>query len=243
MYRALFFSTIKKSLIGLIFFSISYSFGQSVPRLTKVADELYDNHRYLEAIEFYDKIVGLDKKNYRARYRLGNSFSEALKYQEAEETFLGLGLMDESENTFRALSLYKYAAILKTDSKFEQADSLFAFVIEISNEAELIRLARKQKEGCQLALRQRKVNKGFSVSSLESVNSKYHDFGATINPGNQQLVFATTRNLGGTQYEGSQFEGVLPDLASYERVRDKWKPNSNDQRFDRLNSVWSEGSG
>ncbi|MEQ9568335.1 MAG: hypothetical protein RLN85_21420 [Pseudomonadales bacterium] len=43
---------------------------QSVPRLLTMADELYQNDRYLEAIEFYEKAVGLDKQNYFARFQL-----------------------------------------------------------------------------------------------------------------------------------------------------------------------------
>lgn len=217
--------------------------GQSIPRLTNMADRLYDNHRYLEAIEFYDKISGIDKRNYRARYRLGNCYLESLKYQEAENTFYELGTILDSANEYRAQALYKYSSILKTDYKFEEADSILGFVISISNDQELIKLSRKQKEGCLLAMRQSKVDKGFSIELMENVNSKLHDFGAIVNPSNGQLVLATTRNLGGVQYQGSQFEGVLPDLTSYEFARNRWRINGNAQRFDRLNTEWSEGSG
>lgn len=225
------------------FIIVAFSFSQSIPRLTKIADQLYDNNRYLEAIEFYDKISGIDRTNYRARYRLGNCYLESLKYQEAEETFFTLGNAVDTANDFRAQALYKYASILKTDYKFNEADSILGFVITISDDQELIKLSRKQKEGCLLALRQSKVDRGFSIALMEDVNSKLHDFGAIMNPSNKQLVLATTRNLGGVQYQGSQFEGVLPDLTSYEFVRNRWRSNGNAQRFDRLNTEWSEGSG
>ena len=218
---------------------------QSVPRLTKRADQLFDNDRYLDATEFYKKIVSLDKRQelFEARYRLGICYLESLKYQEAEETFKKLGALNKSGNTYRAQAIYKYASIRKIDSEFEEADSLFAHVISISQDQDLIKLARKQKEGCVLAMRQHRVNKGYSVTFMDDVNSKFHDFGGVINPSNGQLVLATTQNLGGVQYEGTQFEGVLPDLASFEKSRDRWRLNSNAQRFDRLNTVWSEGSG
>ena len=67
---------------------------------------------------------------------------------------------------------------------------------------------------------------------MDEVNSKFHDFGAVINPSNKQLVFASTRNLPGVQYEGSQFDGVLPDLVAYERNRnEKWRFNTEGAVF------------
>ncbi|MEM6643794.1 MAG: OmpA family protein [Bacteroidota bacterium] len=218
---------------------------QSVPRLRKVADELFKNSRFLDATEYYEKIVSLDKRKelFEARYRLGICYVESLRYAEAEKVFEELGKIDKQENDYRAKAIYRHASILKVDASFEEADSLFAQVISMSSDQELIKLSRKQKEGCLLALRQSKKDRGFSVTSLDDVNSKYHDFGAVINPSNGQLVLATTRNLGGVQFEGTQVEGVLPDLASFEKSRERWRLNSNDQRFDRLNSEWSEGAG
>ena len=35
---------------------------QSVPRLTRAANELFENDRYLDATEYYEKIVSLDKR-------------------------------------------------------------------------------------------------------------------------------------------------------------------------------------
>ncbi len=238
------FKVVRYLSIAAFFLFIGFSGNaQSVPRLTQIADDLYDDHRYLEAIEFYDKIVGLAKKDYRAKYRLGDCYLEALKYAEAEKTFKELGQVSDTANTYRGKAIYKHASILKTDYLFKEADSLFAYVISISDDQDLIKLSRKQKEGCVLALRQSKVTKGYSVTLMDGVNSKYHDFGAVINPGNGQLVFATTQNLGGVQYQGSQFEGVLPDLASFERTRNRWRNNSNAQRFAQLNTEWSEGAG
>ncbi len=218
---------------------------QSVPRLTRAANELFENDRYLDATEYYEKIVSLDKRKelFEARYRLGVCYLESLRYDEAEVVFKELGQINKPENDYRGQAIYRHASILKVESEFEKADSLFAYVISISNDQDLIKLSRKQKEGCLLALRQNAIDRGFSVELLEDVNSRYHDFGAVINPSNKQLVLATTRNLGGVQYEGTQFQGVLPDLASFENNRGRWRLNSNAQRFDRLNTEWSEGAG
>lgn len=218
--------------------------GQSIPKLTSIADTLFDNHRYLDATEFYRKISKIDKENYRVRYRLGICYLQTLKYEEAKKVFSSLGSVEDTGNEYRAKSLYNYANLLKLRTNFKEADSLFAFLIALPDaDSDLIELSRKQKEGCLLAMRQEKVDKGFSISLLEEVNSKFHDFGAVLNPGNKHLVFASTRTAGGGQYAGSQYGGVLPDLLAFEWQKNKWRNASNAQRFSRINSEWSEGSG
>ncbi|MEQ9568336.1 MAG: hypothetical protein RLN85_21425, partial [Pseudomonadales bacterium] len=126
-----------------------------------------------------------------------------MQYDKAKETFLRLSNIEGHD--YRARSLYNYANLLKQESRFREADSLYYFLISIPDaEPYLVELSRKQREGCQLALRQEKVDRGFSIQAMDEINSRFHDFGATINPSNKQLVLATTRNLRGVQYEGSQ---------------------------------------
>ncbi len=232
----------------LVFITLTVSLAvsaQSVPKLIRIADGLYDAARYLDAIEFYDKISGIDKKNYQAKFRLGFCYFKTLEYEEAKKVFLDLGSIADAENNFQARALYHYGNLLKLESQFEEADSIYSSLISLpSAEPDLINSSRKQKEGCLLALRQEQEDKGFSVTLMDDVNSKFHDFGAVINPSNKQLVFASTRNLPGVQYEGSQFDGVLPDLVAYERNRnERWRIASSSQKFIDLNTQWSEGSG
>ncbi|MCP4459482.1 MAG: hypothetical protein GY816_15895, partial [Cytophagales bacterium] len=166
-----------------------------------------------------------------------------MQTDKAKKIFYQLGTTPDQE--YRARALYQYANLLKLESEFIVADSIFSNLVTFPDvDPELINLSRKQKEGCQLALQSTTEEKGFHVQLVEKVNSKYHDFGAVVNPSNGHLVFATTRNLPGTQYEGSQFSGVLPDLVSYEvKNNGKLDYSPGDQRFDRLNTQWAEGAG
>jgi len=217
--------------------------GQSVPRLIEIADDLFDSERYIEAIEFYDKIVSLDKTNDRALFNLAICYNQTLKYEQAQKTFLQLGKRQGSE--YRARALYYYSVIQKLDSKYEVADSLFTFLISLPDaEPELIELSQRQKEGCLLALRQKNVDRGFEVLPFEKINSEYHDFGGTRNPNNGHVVFASTRVAHADQYVGSQFIGVLPDLLAYNKQRNgNWRESTNQAKFSRVNTEWSEGSG
>ncbi|MEM9894910.1 MAG: OmpA family protein [Bacteroidota bacterium] len=215
----------------------------SVPRLLELAEESYNSSQFLVAIQFYEKAVKIDKENYAAKYRLGLCYNQTLQYKEAKKVFLEIGQSDSEE--FRAKSLYNYANLIKADHEFEEADSIYAFLIAIENvEEELINLARKQKEGCLLAIKQQDNDLGYTITFMDDINSRFHEFGAVINPSNDHLVLNTTRNLPGVQYEGSQYEGLLPDLVSFElRKNSKWRYASNDQKFGNLNTQWAEGSG
>ncbi|WP_370090432.1 OmpA family protein [Ekhidna sp.] len=233
-----------RRITALLLLLVSLSaFSQSVPRLLKMADDLYQSDRYLDAIEFYEKIVGIDKTNQLARFRLANCYSKTLQYEKAKKTFLQLS--NTLNHEYRARSLYNYANLLKQESRFKEADSLYFFLISVPDaEPYLVELSRKQREGCQLAMRQEKVDKGFSITEMDGINSDFHDFGAILNPSNKQVVLATTRNLPGVQYEGSQYEGLLPDLVAFEnRGNNRWRISSSDQRFSSLNTHWAEGSG
>lgn len=215
----------------------------SVPKQLKKADEYYQNGVYKEAIEFYDKIAGLDKDNHFAKFRLADCYNKTLDYEKAKEVFLELSNTPNQE--YRARSMYSYASLLKQETRFDEADSIYNFLISVPDaEPYLVELSRKQSEGCQLALRQEKTNKGFSIDLMEEINSKFHDFGAVINPSNNQVVLATTRNLPGTQYEELQYQGLLPDLVSFERRNNgRWRMATSNQKFSSLNTKWPEGSG
>ncbi len=234
----------RKVLLIAAFLMIAlFGLSQSVPKMLTYADDLYQSGRYQPAIEFYDKIAGIDKENYFARFRLASCYERTFQYEEAKEQYLILSNTPNHE--YRAQSLYAYANMLKRESRFSEADSLYVFLISIPDaEPYLIELSRKQREGCQLALRQERADRGFTISVMEGINSKFHDFGAIVNPSNNHLVLATTRNLPGVQYPGLQNEGLLPDLAAYEnRGGDRWRFASSDQKFSRLSNRWPEGSG
>ncbi len=218
-------------------------FSQSVPKMIEYAEAHFEAHQFLEAIEYYEKIVGIDKKNIDARYKLALCYQQTLQYDKAELGFLELGNMPGHQ--YRARSLYYYATLLMHDSEYVKADSLYEALISMPDASpELIDLSRNHKEGCLLAIRQQKVDRGFSIQEMEGINSRFHDFGAVVNPKTLELVFATTRNLPGTQFEGSQYDGLLPDIAVYEHRRNnRWSYAGTNQGFDDINTEWAEGSG
>jgi len=79
----------RRILILPILLSVTYVMNaQSVPKLLELADQLYQADRYLDAIEFYEKISSIDKENYFARFRLGTCYNSTLQYEKAKEAAL-----------------------------------------------------------------------------------------------------------------------------------------------------------
>lgn len=232
MFRVLFIAS---------FFLSSTAYSQSVPKLREIADEHYELNQFTDAIQFYRKITRLDKNDVRSKYRLASSYYKTLQYPEARQEFAKL-TSDTSQ--YQHLSIYYYGTVLKLESDFSGADSVFAHLITSSNvDPGLLELTQKQKEGCVLALNQEEQNRGFSIQEMKNLNSKFHDFGAVVSRREKAVVFVTTRKLGGRQYEALQFDGLLPDLVQFTPRGNNWRNVSNRDRFDNLNTEWSEGSG
>ncbi|MEL7006703.1 MAG: hypothetical protein AAFN93_28850, partial [Bacteroidota bacterium] len=206
------------------------------------ADKSYASGQYLVTIELCKKIVGLDEKKFDYWYLLGQCYLKSLQIGKAKQTFLYLSQFIEAK-VYQRLGLYYYANSLKSSQDFSKADSVYKALIDLPNvEPYLVTLATRQKEGCQLALKKLGEKRGFLLKNLREVNSSFQEFGAVLDPHSKDLILATTNNQPGLQYDGSQFNGVLPDLTSYRFRNRKWR-NQNQSKLLEINSRWAEGSG
>lgn len=216
---------------------------QSVPKYIELGDEQFDKNRFLEAIPYYDKAYAISKKNYYAGYQLAVCYEQTLQYEKAMKGFKRLS--EQAGHDYQTKSIYKYATLNKLESKFDLADSIYQELAKITDiDPELLELANRQREGCLIAKREQQQDRHYQVEYIKKLNSNFHDYGATENPADGHLVFATSRNLSGEQYQGSQYSGLLPDMMMYEvRENGSYHNISNKHRFDKLNTKWSEGSG
>lgn len=225
----------------LTFFGNLYA--QSIPKILKLGDEQFENNRYLEAIPYYDKVYAIDKKNYYAGYQLAQCYEQTLHYEKSMKTFKMLS--EQQGHEYQSRSIYKYATLNKRESNFDLADSIYQQLVKMPDiDPDLLELANRQREGCLIAKREQEQDRHFKVEFIKKLNSNFHDYGAVENPSNGNIVFSTTRNLSGEQYQGSQYSGLLPDMMTYEQKENGSYHNiSGKQRFDKLNTKWSEGSG
>ena len=217
-------------------------FAQSIPKLQSLGDEQFEKNRFLEAIPYYEKVHAINKNNFYVAYRLATCYEQTLQYELAMEAFKSLS---EQTHEFQTKSIYKYATLNKRNSFFDLADSIYLELAKMPElEPELLELTNQQREGCLLAKREQNQDRHFSVEYMKKLNSDFHDYGATENQSNGNLVFATSRNLSGEQYQGSQYSGLLPDMMMFElKENGNFHNVSSKHRFDKLNTKWSEGSG
>jgi len=230
------------TLLILNTFLVLTAVGQSVPRLRKIANKEFELAQYNEAIEFYEKIVALDKNDHQSKYNLAICYYRTLQYDEARDTFLDL--TEKGSDEYKHLSYYYYGKILKLSSQFALADSIFGHLLTQSGVTDdLLDLTSKQKNGCQLALSHATRERTFEIEEMERLNSKFHDFGAVMNLKENTVTFVTTRDLQAKQYSDIRYDGALPDLVQFSKKNKNWNNTSSKQQFDNLNSKWSEGSG
>ena len=237
----------KKTITAFAFFLIIHcshtAVAQAIPKILKYGDEQFEKNRFLEAIPYYEKVYSMGKKNYYAGFQLATCYERTLQYERAMKTFKRL--CEEPNHEFRNRSIYNYATLKKRESEFDLADSIYLELAKMSDiDPDLLELANRQREGCLIAKREQEQDRHYQVEYIKKLNSNFHDYAAAENPANGNLVFATSRNLSGEQYEGSQFSGLLPDMMMFElKSNGNYNNISGKDRFDKLNTKWSEGSG
>jgi outer membrane protein OmpA-like peptidoglycan-associated protein/LysM repeat protein len=227
----------------LLHVTISMAFCQSVPELRNIADDHFEKENYLKAIEFYQKVVGIDKRDIDSRFNLAISYFKTFQFDQAREQLEMLARSDDQN--ISATSLLYYGNILKLNKDYESADSIYTYILKnLDVDEYLLAQAKKEREGAQLAISQESVERGFSIAEMENLNSEYHDFGASVNRKQQTLAYVTTKNVGNRQLQSTQFEGLLPDLVLLrQRNNGRWQNVTNRNNFDQVKSEWAEGSG
>lgn len=219
------------------------SLAQSIPRIQELGDEQFENNRYLEAIPYYEKVYSINKNNFYAGFQLAQCYEQTLQYERALKAFKLLS--EQPGHVHQTQSIYKYATLNKRNSHFDLADSIYQELAKMPEVTPaLLELANRQREGCLIAKREQEQDRNFEVNLIKKLNSNFHDYGAVENPANGNLVFSTTRNLSGEQYQGSQYTGLLPDMMMFQlKENGNYSNISGKQKFDKLNTKWSEGSG
>ncbi|MEQ9097908.1 MAG: OmpA family protein [Imperialibacter sp.] len=223
----------------LLAFSLHVS-GQSVDKLKKVADEYYDAERYLEAAEFYEKVISLSPSDLESRYRQAFSYLKSTNYSTAEEKFSALSLVS---GPHQPSSIYYHGFLTKIKGDFKAADSIFSTFLQLepASQQKLLSLVKFQKAGCELGMRLQRAKPKYKLTSLTDVNSDQNDLGVIEWPVNGNLVMSTTRKVHSLQYYDPKFGDYLPSLMSYGKANnDKWKETSF---FKKLNTRWSQGTG
>mgnify|MGYP006267286313 CR=1 FL=1 len=227
----------------LAFLTLTLGLAQSVPELRAIADDHYEKEQFRRAIQYYEKVVGLDKKDVDSRFKLAIALFKIFDFERAKEELIKVAEVNDPSK--KATALLYLGNILKLNENYKEADSVYTYILKnIETEDFLLAQARKERDGSQLAIAQSKKERGFSIREMGELNSDYHDFGAAVNRKLGTLAYVTARNVGSKQYQGGTFAGLLPDLVHVEpRNNGRWRTITGRDNFKSLNSEWAEGSG
>lgn len=210
---------------------------QTLNQLKTLAAGYYEKGRYQEAIDFYERLNELDPNDSEVRFALAMSNYKALNYSTATDQFLSFLVSGSKKND----AIYHYGLLLKIQSKYEKADSVFnSLLSHIDSTDPFYDLAKLQREGCQLAKRQFLTKNVRNYRILESVNSLTNDFAPIVHPSTSDLYISSSRKTKQKQFLDGQYGGFLPDIIRFKKENQVY---TIAEPIKKINSPWSEASG
>ena len=234
----------------LLFVVATSALGQNTRQLNEAGDVYFDKGSYFQAVEYYQRSLGINNKDKKALYKLGESFRYLFDYKQAQGYYKRVSELYPDNYP---LSLYYYPLMLKRNGKYDEAiinfDKFIKFAANsksktLAENPEFLEQAYVEKEGSLLALNllsapPREYN--FKILP-EPVNSEYNDFGATSLDGDNSLVLASGRkgSKGGTNTRTGE---SFADNYRYQSSGKNWSAFKSKDGFNNLNTKVSDGSG
>ncbi|UGU16730.1 OmpA family protein [Sinomicrobium kalidii] len=173
----------RKLLLLLLFFGISWSYGQQ----RTVADRYFDKLAYVKSAELYRALVKKGDSSVHVLSRLGDSYYYNTNMEEAERWY-GI-LISKYENEVEPDYLFRYAQALKGNRKYDAAMKWMKASAERGgSDPEVLRLLEEGDYYTRLTNPRAKL---FGNVHNLAINTEYSDFGGFIF--GDRFYFASTR--------------------------------------------------
>lgn len=173
----------RKLLLLLLFFGISWSYGQQ----RTVADRYFDKLAYVKSAELYRALVKKGDSSVHVLSRLGDSYYYNTNMEEAERWY-GI-LISKYENEVEPDYLFRYAQALKGNRKYDEAMKWMKTSAERGgSDPEVLRLLEEGDYYTRLTNPRAKL---FGNVHNLAINTEYSDFGGFIF--GDRFYFASTR--------------------------------------------------
>lgn len=153
---------------------------------TSSGDNKYNNYAYIRAISTYERVAEKGYKSEDMFQKLGNSYYFNGELDKAAKWYNELFLMNVNQTSEYC---YRYAQCLKAIGQSAKANEMLEIFHQKANSDTRGKLFNKNKN----YLEQIKANSGRYKIENAGINSKFSDFGSTINK--NTLVFASSRNV------------------------------------------------
>jgi outer membrane protein OmpA-like peptidoglycan-associated protein len=174
-----------KSLLYITLFSATISNVVAQDGKTKVADKLYDNYSYVEAIKTYERIAAKGYKSVDMFGKLGNSYYFNADLVNANKWYKELFAMNET--SVEPEYYYRYSQTLKATGDYKKADEMLVQFNNLSGNDQRAKMYLKSKNYLEVI----KTNSNRYVVADAGVNSEFYDYGTSFV--NDKLVFSSTR--------------------------------------------------
>lgn len=153
----------------------------------KYADALCAAGNYYDAIDVLHEIVNEKPDNHHAMYHLGECYSKARDYVNAEKWY-GKVIEAGADGAY-PLVYYRYAMMEKMNGKYEQAKYTFA-KFALRADAAYVDRARREIEACDFAQTAVGSPALFKVTHLDSqINTPYSEYSPAVF--NEKLFYAS----------------------------------------------------
>ncbi len=225
----------KNLYIALSFGLISITSLVAQNKDTKVADKLYSRYEYVDAAKAYQKLVDNGKGDGYVYKQLADTYYNMFNAQEAITWYA-----KATETTQDAETYFRYAQMLKTVGKYEEANKQMA---KFASMAPNDQRAKAFKENPNYIPKLMAKDPGYTAKSLE-VSSDKSDFGAVLY--DNTLYFTSARNEARKNYGWNEepfldvYKATLSDTGTFSEATTVSELNS--QYHDGPVTISADGS-
>lgn len=202
----------KKALILAI---LAGSFSVSAQSEKYIAQDLMDENRYADAIEYFSKAI---KKNAspESLAGLGECYKVLREYPKAERYYKRALAADKRNSTYA----FEYGLMLKANAKYQEAMQAFNTYKTLPGADSLA--AEIQLEGCEMGAQWLNSNTDeFILYNEEEVNTRYSDFGmVALNDKDNHFYYSTNRKKRGATDLSSEVKKPYFSIIDIELGRD-----------------------
>jgi outer membrane protein OmpA-like peptidoglycan-associated protein len=151
------------------------------------ADKKYDNFAYVDAIKTYERVANKGYKSEEMFKKLGNAYYFNAELDKAAKWYDELFAMTAD---LEPEYYYRYAQSLRSVGKNDKANEMMEKFNKVSGNDSRVKLFEKNVNYLEVI----KANSGRYNIEDAGINSKYSDYGTTINK--NRIVFASARDTG-----------------------------------------------
>jgi outer membrane protein OmpA-like peptidoglycan-associated protein len=173
-----------KSLLYITLFSATIINVEAQQGKTKVADQLYDNYSYVEAIKTYERIAAKGYKSADMFGKLGNSYYFNADLVNANKWYKELFDMNQD---IEPEYYYRYSQTLKATGDYKKADEMLAQFNTLSGNDLRAQMYVKNKNYREVI----SANSNRYNVTDAGINSEYYDYGTSFVK--DKFIFSSTR--------------------------------------------------